>query len=95
MKHPRTELEAWLAPSRTETELTERCTATHPNHEFLSPPINDERQFWQAWCSKCSYEGKSGRPCDKPNPDMTFDHLVDYDRFWGVANGTLEDAPNW
>lgn len=81
--HPRTELLAWLyEANRTAEQLAQRCTSTHPNHEFLTQPIKGLRQFWQAWCSVCEKAGW-GRN-DTPNPEMSPAHIEAYDNFWAV-----------
>ena len=86
---PRSVLEKWMhETNRTAKELTERCTSTHPDHEFLLGPISGERQFWQAWCSICD---KKGIPTGPANPEMSAAHIAAYDEYWAKYPNGLRD----
>jgi hypothetical protein len=80
----RTALQRWLNDQRrTEADLIERCTSTHPDHETCTQPIGGERQFWQAWCSICRAHGwdKTG----PANPEMSAARIAAYDQEFALA----------
>lgn len=52
-------------------DLTDRCTASHPNHEHHGS-FGGKPYFWNAWCSICEAKGflKPSDCAGEPNPEM-------------------------